>query len=270
MRRSAAAACVLFAACSDADGVLRESRPFVDEPYPAFDAALGERFVREDFVTADGAHVPFRLLSPRGAASSPRPLVVVLHGSGSIGADNEKHLGPFARAWASPAVVDAFPAFVAVPQVASRSADYAPWRDGELASRPGVSLPSLLALVDALRTRPGVDPARVYLVGFSMGGSAALAAATLRADTFAGLVVFGAIAPPRDLAAAAVRTPVWFEHGDADAENPIGSARAWAKALAAHGASPRFVEYAGMDHRVPAAALLAHDWRTWLFAQRRR
>ncbi len=270
MRRRAAAACVLFAACSATDGVQRESRTFVDEPYPAFEASLGESFVREEFVTADGTRVPFRLLSPRGDAPEPQPLVVVPHGSGSIGVDNEKQLGPFARAWASPAVVDAFPAFVAVPQVASRSADYAPWSDGELASRPGVSLSSLLALVDALRTRPGVDPARVYLVGFSMGGSAALAAATLRPDTFAGLVVFGAIAPPRDLAPGAARTPVWFEHGDADVENPIGSARAWAKALAAQGSSPRFVEYTGMDHRVPAAALLAHDWRTWLFEQRRR
>ncbi len=269
MLHRAAAACVLFAACGAADGVLRESRPFVDEPYPVLEAALGERFVRDEFVTADGVHVPFRLLSPRGDAPEPRPLVVVLHGSGAIGGDNEKQLGPFARAWASPAVADAFPAFVAVPQVAARSADYAPWRDGELASRPGPSLSSLLALVDALRTREGVDGSRVYLVGFSMGGSAALAAATLRPDAFAGLVVFGAIAPPRDLAAAALRTPVWFEHGDADAENPIGSVRAWVKALAAHGASPRFVEYTGMDHRVPAAALLAHDWRAWLFAQRR-
>lgn len=269
MRGCAAALAMLAAACGMAPGGLRERRVFGAEAYPELDPGLGGRFACERFVDRDGACVPFRLLSPPADVRGPVPLVVVLHGSGAIGVDNEKQLGPFARAWASPAVAAAFPAFVAVPQVPARSADYAPWRDGELASRPGTSLPALLALVESLRSRDGVDPSRVYLVGFSMGGSAALLAAALRPDTFAAVAVFSAIAPPRDLAAAGAATPVYFVHGDADTENPIGSARAWADAMAACGAAPPFVEYVGMDHRVPAAALLAHDWREWLFAHRR-
>lgn len=269
MRGRAAVVLVVFAAACAAPGVLRERRSFVAEAYPELEPGLGERFVREQFVDAHGVRVPFRLLVPPVGVAGPVPLVVVLHGSGAIGADNERQLGPFARAWASPAVAAAFPAFVVVPQVPTRSADYAPWRDGELASRPGASLPSLIALVESLRSRAGVDRSRVYLVGFSMGGSAALAVATLRPDLIAAVVAFSAIAPGRDQAAAGAATPVCLVHGDADTENPIGSARTWADAVAACGAAPRFVEYVGMDHRVPAPALLAHDWRAWLFARRR-
>jgi predicted peptidase len=259
--------------CGAAGAVETERRPFVDRPSPTRpdDAALAARFSREVFTTADGARLPYRLLTPTSHARGARhPVVLVLHGSGAIGDDNERQLGPFARAWASPALAASFPALVVAPQAPARTADYVSDADGHPASRAGVPLSTVLALADDLVRRLDVDPARVYAVGFSMGGSTALLAVTTRRDLFAAAVSFSGVAPARELAARAAGTPQLLVHGTSDEENPIGPDRAWASAVAAAGGRPRLVEYVGMDHRVPTEMIDATDWREWLFRQRRR
>lgn len=231
-------------------------------------AADGAAFSRETHVAKDGTVLPYRLLRPgtRGRA----PLVLVLHGSGAIGTDNTAQLGAFAKAWAQPDVAGKFPAYVVAPQVPTRSADYAPGADGLLASRPGLSLPAVLDLVETLTRDLPVDRSRIYVVGFSMGGSAALNALLAEPERFAAAVAFAPAPPPRDRAGEVADVPMLLIHGTADDENPIAPDRAWAEAVARAGGRPRFIAYEGMDHRVPADMLVGDDgWRTWLFSQRR-
>ena len=105
---------------------------------PVADAAVDALFARATFAGADGTRLPYRLMPP--ASPSPGreyPLVVLLHGSGAIGDDNEKQIGAVARAWGEPALRKRFPAYVLVPQVPVRSADYRPGGDGLPASVPG-------------------------------------------------------------------------------------------------------------------------------------
>jgi predicted peptidase len=249
-----------------------ERRSFVDRataPRPG-EAELGARFRREVFVATKGDRLPYRLLAPPSSGRGERHAVVlVLHGSGAIGDDNDRQLGPFARAWAAPALAASFPAFVVVPQAAERTAHYEQDADGHLASRAGAPLSAVIELADEFARRPDVDPSRIYAVGFSMGGSAALDAVVLRPDLFAAAVSFSGVAPPRGLASRAAATPLLLVHGTDDDENPIGPDRAWAAAVAAAGGRPRLVEYEGMDHRVPPEMVEASGWRAWLFRQRR-
>jgi len=267
-----AAAVAALCACTGG-GIDVERRVFVETPIASRSAvaAVDGRFERGEFVAPDAVRLPYRLLTPTSAHPDERfPLVLVLHGSGAIGDDNERQLGPFARAWASPEIAAAFPAYVVVPQVGARSADYAPDDDGLAASHPGTSLPGVLALMDELTRRLPVDRSRIYVVGFSMGASAALDAVTMRPEFFAGAAAFSGIAPQRLLAGRAAATPQLLVHGTDDDENPIGPDRAWAAALAAAGGRPRFVEYQGMDHRVPPDMIESPEWRSWLFSHRRR
>lgn len=236
-------------------------------------AADGAAFSRELHVARDGTRLPYRLLTP--AVEGRAPLVLVLHGSGAMGTDNTAQLGAFAKAWAQPGVAGKFPAYVVVPQVPTRSADYSPGADGMLASRPGLSLPAVLDLVDTLARDLPVDRSRIYVVGFSMGGSATLNALLEQPERFAAAVTFAAVPPPRDRAAEIAGIPMLLVHGSADDENPLAPDQAWARALAEAGGRPRFIVYEGMDHRMPADMLVGDvvggwGWRTWLFSQRRR
>ncbi len=213
--------------------------------------------------------MPYRLYTPKPAPKAAIPLVLVLHGSNAIGRDNVTQLGGFAKSWASPTIAPRFPAYVLVPQVAKRSSSYEKDADGRLASTAGDSLASVLALVDELVDRLRVDRARIYVVGFSMGASAALDAVVLRPDFFAGVVAFAPVPPPRAAIAGMGRTPIAIVHGTRDEENDFANAYGWAEAAAAAGKPVRFVRYTGMDHRVPTDALVGSEWRTWLFAKRR-
>ncbi|WP_159107084.1 alpha/beta fold hydrolase [Azospirillum sp. B4] len=235
-------------------------------------APLSDDFVAKSYTAPDGRTVPYRLLAPALVAAQPAaarlPLVVVLHGSGSIGQDNTGQMTGFAKAWSLPPLRQRFPAYVVAPQVDVRSADYAPGSGGRLASHPGASLPAVLALVDDLAGRLPIDPARIYVVGFSMGASAALDALVARPGRFAAAVAFSAVPPDRDQAAAVAGVPTMLVHGDKDTENPFDNDHAWAEAVAQAGGGPIFVRYQGMEHRVPPDMVLAPGWRDWLFAQR--
>ncbi|MEE3624213.1 alpha/beta hydrolase-fold protein [Nitrospirillum sp. BR 11752] len=235
-------------------------------------APLSDDFVAKTYTAPDGRAVPYRLLAPATVAAQSTlaklPLVVVLHGSGSIGQDNAGQMTGFAKAWALPDLRQRFPAYVVVPQVDTRSADYAPGVDGLLASHPGASLPAVLALVDDLVGRLPVDTTRIYVVGFSMGASAALDALVAKPGRFAAAVAFSAVPPDRTQAAGVAAVPTLQVHGDADMENPYAPDHAWAEAVAAAGGAPVFIRYQGMEHRLPPDMILAPGWREWLFAQR--
>jgi predicted peptidase len=242
----------------------------------AADAALLKNLNRDDFSSGsftegDGTLV-YRLLPPAHPQAGQRyPLVIVLHGSGAIGADNRGQLGQLAVSWSAPALRERYPAYILAPQFPERSANYTPSpADGLLAAQSGPNIPTLLALVEQLKKQDAIDPDRIYVTGFSMGASAATQAVLQAPGNFAAVVAFSGIAPDRTAAARLSAIPLMIVHGNADAENPIDPDRAMVAALEhIPGAHFRFLEYLGMDHQVPFDMLLATAWRDWLFAQRR-
>ncbi|SFJ30557.1 Alpha/beta hydrolase family protein [Bosea sp. OK403] len=227
-----------------------------------------DAFKPDIFTVSEGRTIPYRLLSPSKHGQAKSPLVVALHASGAVGTDNVSQVGPLIRSWAIPKIADDFPAYVVAPQFPTRSANYS----GEGSNRvahAGEHLADVLALVEDLKRRLPIDPQRVYLVGFSMGASAAMLAAATKPKAFAGVVAFSGVPPRRSLAAKAAKVPFLLVHGTKDKENPYAASRSWASALAKAGNSPTFVTYEGMDHRLSPDQFLALGWRTWLFNQRR-
>ena len=99
----------------------------------------------------------------RRLTPTPSPLVVILHGSGEIGTDNERQLTRLALAWARDETRRAFPAFVLAPQMPARSAIYAGEPgDDRRTSAPGPPLEATLGLIDRLVETKAIDrdPAR--------------------------------------------------------------------------------------------------------------
>jgi predicted peptidase len=232
-----------------------------------------EPFSAGRFTGSNGVTLSYRLLPP--AALQPRaryPLVLILHGSGQIGEDNMAQLGSFVRSWASAELRRRFPAYVLVPQFPSRSASYSPDpADGLPASSPGPPLLAAMELVDSLPQDLPIDERRLYVVGFSMGGSAAWNALLLRPDRFAAAVPIAGVPPARSLAPRLTSATLLVVHGTADTENPPDAARAMVTALHRAGAPRiRLREYEGLEHQVPPDLLTGAKWRAWLFAQIRR
>ncbi len=230
-------------------------------------------FAAADYRAADGTPLPYRLLTPATTATGHRyPLVVILHGSGAIGTDNTAQLGPFATGWDAQATRARYPAYVLVPQFPARTVEYRP---GDAPERGPVAraLPPLeaaLALLDSLRRALPIDSTRVYVVGFSMGGSSVWQALLARPTVFAGAVAIAGVPPAATDLRHLPRVPLLLLHGTADLENPYAAARGAYEALRRAGRRHlTFRAYPELGHAIPSDVLAGEAWRAWLFRQHR-
>lgn len=239
-------------------------------------SALDDAFERQMFV--DGAmRLPYRLHRPTPASPEARhPLVLQLHGSGAIGTDNESQLGALAGTWltGSPAFAGASAPFVVVPQVPLRSATYAADpEDGLPASSATPALAAILRLVDSLTRALPVDPARIYVIGFSMGGSAAWNALLAAPRTVAAAVIIAGVPPRRARGAELGAVPVLVLHSAADPENPFEATRAMVDRIcrdAGKSCRVHLRRYEALGHEIPPDVLLDDWWQRWLFERARR
>ena len=217
------------------------------------------------------------------SASKAWPVIVSLHGNGRQGSDGMLPTGTdFAiriRENRAP-----FPAIVVFPQAQTGTR----WFD------PGMQR-LVLAELDRTVAEFRVDPARVYLHGYSMGGTGGYRLAAKWPERFAAIVVVaGRIGPGSNytaeevaidraanpaaaaedpyaaFAAKLAKTPVWIFHGDADAVVSVDESRKLAAALKAAGAAVRYTELPGADHiDAPPKAYADPDLFRWLFDQHR-
>ncbi|HEX2210516.1 MAG TPA: alpha/beta hydrolase-fold protein [Longimicrobium sp.] len=248
-----------------------ETQARADSVVREIERMTGEAWAAHTFRGSDGIEIHYRLLPPANPRPSERyPLVVVFHGSGEIGADNEKQLDRFPRAWARPQIRRDYPAYVLAPQMPERSANYT--AGPESATRaviPGRPLFTTLELIDRLRAELPVDSSRVYAIGFSMGASTTFAALALRPELFAAAIPIAGVPDPAQ-AERVARTPVWMIHGNSDDANPIGPGRAFYPVLrAVPGARVTFWEYDAGEHRVPVELLGSDAFPRWLWAHRK-
>lgn len=234
-------------------------------------------FQQGSFSSKKGLTIPYRMLAPRRPISGSKyPLVLILHGSGAIGRDNEAQLGLFVQSWARPEIAERFPAYVLAPQFPTRSAVYAPSKeDGLLASASTPALAAGLELVQKLSRKLPIDRSRIYIVGFSMGASAGWHSLLLQPGFFAAAVLISGVPPERTRANELSNYPLLITHGNADQENPFAPDKAMFLALQKAGATQiRFREYDKADHIVPPDIFRTEPendwWREWLFQQRRK
>ncbi len=275
---------VLFAACATSRDAVNGSEGYRRVALPtgadsaetarrvaSIEALPTEGFAADTFRASNGVTLRYRLLPPVNAQPGTRyPLVIVFHGAGEIGTDNEKHLDRFPLAWSRPDIRARYPAYVLVPQMPARSAVYngpagTPGRQSEAAP----PLYAALDLIDHVRATLPVDAARIYALGFSMGASTTWNAVGLRPDLFAAAIPISGVPNPR-LVDTVARTPLWIVHGNADTANPIDQDREMYALLRQHPeARVRFWEFEKLWHAVPPSLLASDEFAEWLFAHRK-
>lgn len=230
-----------------------------------------DTFEARQFKSRDGITLPYRLLKPQNYQPKVKyPIVIVFHGSGAMGQDNVQQLGLLAKSWAQPEYREKYPCFVVVPQFSTRPVEYfTRERSSVNVSRPLPPLQVAVELIESLVRRRDVDRRRIYVMGFSMGGSSTWEALMLRPKMFAAAVPVAGM-PDAMRANRLPDIPLWIIHGNNDHENPFEGDWLMYQALNKKGAkSVRFWELEGIDHEFPPRLLTSGELPQWLFRQRR-
>lgn len=209
------------------------------------------------------------------AIESP-PLVVFLHGSGERGWDPGLPLKGNAQVFENLQL----PAVIVVPQCDSHHRAFY----GEMERR-------VLACINQAIDEFGADSHRIYLAGYSMGGSSALWLAAKHPRKFKGMACIAPgitwmgeelppLLPPDDkelfdsmfvaanrtenIARQVVNTPIWFLQGTQDEPCPIEETRQLIAELRKLGARPQVTEYEGIDHESLTMGLEEEGLFKWL------
>lgn len=213
-----------------------------------------------------GKELPYRLLLPKNYDKNKKyPLVITFHNSTRIGNDNEKQLEPLARIWLREEIQEEYPCFVLAPQFNERSSNYTPNKDGILESKPSSDVNLVFSLMKQLEQEfPNIDKSRIYLVGYSMGGSTAQNMLSMAPQKFAALVSLAAV-PDFSNLKAMNRKDVWFIHGQKDDENPYkGSVELFNRIKSNEKAI--FTTFTELDHNnIHIPFLLTEQIPKWLF-----
>lgn len=221
------------------------------------------------FVNAAREEINYRLFRPmQHKANKSYPLVVVYHGSGDIGTNNTAQLQLFQKLFASPDIQENYPAYVLAPQFSTRSSDYLMDTTRNMlysTARPQLNL--VFQLIDSLKMNLNIDTERMYVVGYSMGGSTVINSLSERPDLFAAGISISGI-PQFDKAEALKDIPIWLIHGTSDTENPIDSDEQFFGEI---GTTVRFWKLESKMHDdIVIPEILGDALPKWLFKQRKK
>jgi predicted peptidase len=215
--------------------------------------------------------LPYRMFVPRDYMQSRRyPILVVLHGAGERGTDNEKHLGNGVLTFCDAGLQKPHPTFVVYPQCpeGARWVE-TPWEAGPYdQTKVPISQPlsAVMGLVAALGQEFTVDPDRILIAGISMGGFGAWDFATRFPEHCAGAMPICGGGDP-SVADRAKEVPIWAFHGAADPVVPVRGSRLMVEALRKAGGKVKYNEFAGADHHIWDRVWQNKAALTWLMTR---
>ena len=195
----------------------------------------------------------YLLYRPQTTSTAPLPLVVYLHGSGEIGRGVSVLKKRNPCHWAKEKA-GVFPFILAAPP----------------ATREGWNSDKIVRLVERLCRDERIDPDRVYLTGFSMGGGAAFRIAGDRPDLFAAIVPVAGGAHPMN-ADALRNMPVWAFHGETDETIPLFHSSDMIDAIRESGnTEAKLTVLPDTGHGIAAEVYSRPELYQWMFQHRRK
>ncbi|BDS06992.1 hypothetical protein NT6N_20320 [Oceaniferula spumae] len=237
-------------------------------------AVYSQRTTAHSFTNADGKSLNYRIFLPEGYSKEKKyPLVLALHGAGSRGTKNVKHMRPWVAGWSSPIVQKDNPCIILMPQCPpNKQWVNTPWRNGSYSmDKVAISEPMSLAkeLFDKVVKEHSVDESRIYLIGCSMGGYGCWNFIMRWPELVAAAVpVCGGGDPSQ--AEKLVSLPIWTFHGDKDTVVPMKATTDMVDAIKkAGGEQVKLTVYPGVSHNSYAFAWKDPELIKWVFSQRK-
>lgn len=215
----------------------------------------------------NGKEIPYRLLLPKNYNPAKKyPLVITFHNSSRIGNDNESQLEPLSKIWLRDEIYGTYDCLVIAPQFNERSSNYS--GDGVLVSKPSDDVKLVLNIMKETESHYQIDQSRIYLVGYSMGGSTAQNLMSMAPKLFAAMVSVAAVPDFSNLKALKNKNMLLI-HGQDDTENPYnGSVELFARLKG--NKRLNFITYTHLNHNnISIPLLLSEQIPAWLFKQHR-
>ena len=245
--------------------------PYTPETLPD----LTEIFAPEVYVTESGYALQYRIYVPQDEGeNAPYPVVLFLHGAGSVATDNKRQLDGCLRDIMARCDGRMQKCIVIAPQcpLGSKWVNVKTWNNCSYSTEEipeSEELAAVMAVVEQVRATYPTDESRYYVTGNSMGGFATWDAITRHPDVFAAAVPICGGGDYRK--AERIRhMPIWTSHGLLDPTVPPAGTIKMVQTLRELGAPHlRYTEFADRQHNIWTPVYTDPELYTWLFAQRR-
>ncbi|MEM1340197.1 MAG: alpha/beta hydrolase-fold protein [Bacteroidota bacterium] len=234
-------------------------------------------YTKEEFVQDSGV-LPYRLLLPKDFDPTRRyPLILVLHGSGERGNDNEKQLTHGAALFLQETVRENYPAIVVFPQCSENSTWARIEVEGDFGNRefiffedasPTPEMALLEGLIAQLKEEYRIRNNGMYVGGLSMGGFGTFELVRRNPGMFAAAFPICGGANPK-IARKLKRTAWWVFHGGADEVVPPKYSTQMVEALQQKRAKVKYSLYLAVKHNSWENAFAEPELLPWLFSKRK-
>lgn len=220
-----------------------------------------------------GETLPYRYLKPEMEENQKLPLVIILHGAGERGSDNEMQLAHGGKLFSDS--LSEYPVLVIFPQCDLNSywpnvtiTETETGRDFQFEPDllPNSPLHLVDLMIDSLIQSGSVDANRIYVGGLSMGGMGTYALVTANPALFAAAFVICGSGNTEMASRYARNTPFWIFHGTLDDVVPVEHAYAMNTALVDGGGNPILTIYPEANHNSWDSAFAEPKLLKWLFA----
>lgn len=238
-----------------------------------YDPAMAA-YQKKSFAYEANKNLPYRILYPENYDKSKKyPLILVLHGAGERGNDNEKQLVHGAKLFLKAENRTQFPAIVVFPQCPSDSY----WATSSIDrsknpiqfrfnydSIPNWPQAAAIALVEKLKLEESIDNSRVYITGLSMGGMGTFEAVYRNPGLFAAAAPICGGGNETLYNDKVKETAFRVFHGDADAVVKVDLSRNMVARLKELKVPVEYIEYPGVNHNSWDNAFAEPDFMSWL------
>jgi predicted peptidase len=237
-------------------------------------------YEKKEFKYADGKVLPYRILYPENYDKNKKyPLLLLLHGAGERGKDNEKQL-----TWGSKLFITAenrknFPAIVVFPQCPEESfwavmktdqTKQPPVREFDYSVEPNWPLAAANELVKKISKEEGVDKSKIYISGLSMGGMGTFESVYRYPDLYAAALPICGGGDVNHYDKRVAKVPFWVFHGAADAVVDPQLSRDMVEKLKSLKAEVKYSEYPGVNHDSWKNAFAEPDYLSWMLLHKKK
>lgn len=235
--------------------------------------------MKKSYKAKSGLSLPYQVITPSIKKNHQYPLVVVLHGAGERGNDNEAQMTHGSQLFTDPNNQKDFPAYVIFPQC--REDSYWSSVDVDRSKMPITltfdyvnkeitsDLKAVRELIDQMINEFPIDQNRIYITGLSMGGMGTFEMVHRYPNLFAAAMPICGGGDTTRYTSDAKNTPFWIFHGEDDVVVKVDESRKMKSALEERGYKVKYTEYPGVNHNSWDNAFAEAEFLSWMFSKKK-